>query len=147
MTTPDDLARLRANLADELDGAALYEALAGVERDPERSAVFARLAQAERAHAAFWQERLRAAGAAVPAHAPSARTRLLIRLARWFGPAFVLPSVTSAEFAGRNRYAGQADALAAGLSAEEHGHAAVLRSVAARGGLSGTQIAGAEVGS
>ena len=53
-----DEARLLRNWRDELDSAALYAALARIERDPEQRAIYEELASAERRHAAFWEERL-----------------------------------------------------------------------------------------
>jgi VIT1/CCC1 family predicted Fe2+/Mn2+ transporter len=131
MATPD-LERYRANLRDELDGAALYEAMAAAESDPDRQDLFLKLAQAEAAHAHVWRQKIEAAGGAVPRHAPSFRTRLLGRLARHFGPAFVMPVIATAERSDQNKYAGQADALA--LSAEERGHAAIVTEMAKMSG-------------
>lgn len=146
MTESADIERYRRNLRDELDGAALYAALAAAEDDPVRKDLFLQLSQAEAGHAGVWREKLAAAGIAPVEHLPGFRTRLLARLARRFGPAFVLPAITAAEFADRDKYAGQKDAQA--LSAEERGHAAVLGATAgsarARGGLTGAQIAKAE---
>src|SRR5438552_1214294 len=124
----DDLRRYRDNLRDELNGAALYEALARAEPDPVRKDLFQQLAQAETNHANIWREKLQAAGANIDDFAPSFRTRVLGRLARRFGPHFVLPTIAAAEFADRNKYAGQADAQA--ISAEERGHAAVVQTIA-----------------
>jgi len=67
---------------------------------------------------------------------PGFRTRLLAKLAQRFGPRFVLPTIAAAEFADRNKYAGQSDAHA--ISAEERGHAAVIQAVAANAGIGGT---------
>ncbi|MEO7207652.1 MAG: VIT1/CCC1 transporter family protein [Steroidobacteraceae bacterium] len=50
-------------------------------------------------------------------------------LARRFGVAFVVPSITARELADRNRYSNQEDAKAAGLTEEERGHAAVMRTI------------------
>jgi hypothetical protein len=94
-----DIKRYRDNLRDELNGAALYAALAAAETDPLRKDLFLQLAQR-------------------------------------FGPRFVLPTVAAAEFADRNKYAGQSDAHA--ISAEERGHAAVIQAVAANSGNNGT---------
>src|SRR5690348_13113758 len=141
-----DTRRYRDNLRDELNGAALYAALASAERDPLRKDVFAQLAQAEAAHAQFWRDKLKAAGFGEEAFAPDLRTRVLARLARRFGPRFVLPTIAAAEFADRSKYSGQADAQA--LSAEERGRAAVVRAVAdapqTTAGVSGADIARAE---
>jgi VIT1/CCC1 family predicted Fe2+/Mn2+ transporter len=69
---------------------------------------------------------------------------VLLLLARLFGPAFVLPSVSAGELKDRNKYAGQPDARAAGLSSDERGHAAVMQAMARHGSMSGEQIASAE---
>jgi vacuolar iron transporter family protein len=120
-------ARLLGNWRAECDSSELYAALARLERDPERRALYLGLAGAERRHAAFWEERLRSACGAVPPFRPSARIRILILLARHLGTRFVVPSVIAREMKERDDYVGQDDAQAAGLPFEEHGHAAALR--------------------
>ncbi|WP_018230626.1 VIT1/CCC1 transporter family protein [Methyloversatilis universalis] len=141
MTSNHD--RYQANLRDELDGAALYAALAEAETDPVRRDLFRQLAEAETAHAQLWRSKLEAAGVKPEAFRPSFRTRTLAMLAKRFGPSFVLPSVATAEFADRDKYAGQADA--ASLSAEERSHAAVLEAAAGKPrGMSGAAIAKGE---
>jgi VIT1/CCC1 family predicted Fe2+/Mn2+ transporter len=135
--------RFRTNLRDELNGSALYAALADAERDPVRKDLFLQLSQAEGAHAQFWRDKLAAAGVKEVSFVPDFRTRLLARLAKRFGPRFVLPTIAAAEFADRNKYAGQSDAHA--LSADESGHAAVVRAVAgSASGVTGADIARAE---
>jgi len=133
MATPQDIARFRDNLKDEVNGSALYAALAAAEQDPVRKDLFLQLSQAEADHAQFWRDKLTAAGITVEGMVPSFRTRLLARMARRFGPRFVLPTIAAAESAGQNRYAKQADAQA--LAAEERGHATVLH--AATGATAG----------
>ena len=141
MTT--DTERYQHNLRDELDGAALYAGLAQAERDPVRKDLFLQLAQAETEHAALWRSKLDAAGVAPKRFSPSFRTRVLARLARHFGPHFVLPALSVAEFADRDKYAGQADAAA--LSADERSHAAVLgAAVGQPKGMVGADIARSE---
>ncbi|MGO9994944.1 MAG: VIT1/CCC1 transporter family protein [Steroidobacteraceae bacterium] len=140
-----DIKRYRNNLRDELNGAALYAALAAAETDSIRKDLFLQLAQAESSHAQLWRDKLAAAGVHDERFVPAFRTRLLARLAQRFGPGFVLPTVAAAEFADRNKYAGQSDAHA--ISAEERGHAAVIQAVAAnpRGdATTGADIARAE---
>ena len=124
----DDIKRCRDNLRDELDGAALYAAIAAAERDPLRKDLFLQLAQAEARHAELWRGKLAAAGVKEERYVPSFRTRLLARLAGRFGPAFVMSTIAAAEFSDRNNCATQADAHA--ISAEERGHAAVVRELA-----------------
>ena len=120
-------ARLLRNWRDELDSAALYDALAHIERDRHQRAVYEELAGAERRHAAFWEERLRAAGQWIPAFHPALRTRILIHLARRLGIGFVVPSVIAREMKDGDAYAQQDDARAAGLALDEQGHASALR--------------------
>jgi vacuolar iron transporter family protein len=52
-----ELARVLGNWRDERDSAALYQALAALERNSRLSRVFARLADAERRHSAYWEQR------------------------------------------------------------------------------------------
>ena len=140
-----DIRRYQDNLRDELNGAALYAALAAAESDPLRKDLFMQLAQAESSHAQLWRDKLSAAGVQDERFVPGFRTRLLAKLAQRFGPRLVLPTIAAAEFADRNKYAGQTDAHA--ISAEERGHAAVIQAVAANagsGGTTGTDIARAE---
>ena len=46
MMTPDEPARLLRNWRDELDSAALYAALAQIERDPQQRGVYQELESA-----------------------------------------------------------------------------------------------------
>ncbi|WP_035057546.1 VIT1/CCC1 transporter family protein [Andreprevotia chitinilytica] len=145
MTDPANTRRFLRNWHDEMNGAALYDVLADVDRDPNRQDIFRQLAESERGHARVWQQRLQRAGVTVPAFKPDFRTRLLRRLVRWFGPGFVMSTVAAAEYADRNKYAGQPDAAL--LSTEERGHAAIVQAVAGRGGrhgADGSTIANAE---
>jgi len=125
----NELSRLLRNWKAERDSAALYQALAAIERNSSLSSVFTKLAASEREHSTFWEERLRSMGHLVPQFQPSLRTRMLTHLARQFGVAFVIPSITSRELADRDHYSDQEDARAAGLAQEERGHAAVMRTI------------------
>jgi vacuolar iron transporter family protein len=145
VTAPADIERYRRNLRDELDGSALYAALAAAESDPVRKDLFHQLSEAEGTHAEFWRKKLAAAGIHATATGPTLRTRILGALAKRFGPRFVLPAIAAAEFADRNKYAEQADAQI--LSSEEQGHAAVVNAVAGNSRVSpsiGSDIARAE---
>lgn len=105
----------------------LYGALARMNRAAAGRNVYEELEHAERRHVGFWEERLRAAGHALPAHRRSLRTRILILLARHLGAGFIVPSVVAREMSERDLYASQSDAREAGLADEEHDHAATLR--------------------
>ncbi|HUN25768.1 MAG TPA: VIT1/CCC1 transporter family protein [Steroidobacteraceae bacterium] len=120
-------AELLANWLAELDSAALYAAIARTARDRARRGEYEALAATERAHAQYWERRLRSAGHSLPRYRPSWRTQLLIGLVRLIGARFVLPSITAREMQDRDRYAGLAEPGAAELARDEQAHAALLR--------------------
>ncbi|HTI66296.1 MAG TPA: VIT1/CCC1 family protein [Caulobacteraceae bacterium] len=140
----DEVRRFRDNLQAELDGTAVYDALARAESDPKVAAVYRRLAATEEAHAEFWRSKLRAAGAPPGRDRPSARASTLAWLARRFGPGLVLPVVARAEARDSGHYADQPDAVAAGLDKDERGHARVIAAASAPGGMAGAALASLE---
>jgi len=121
--------RYRSNLQGEIDGAALYRALADAEANPQLAEVYRRLGAVEEAHAEFWRKELARVGARLPVLRAGWRTRFLIRLARWFGPSFVLPTVASLERADVTRYDAQPEAAASGLPSAERSHSRVIEAV------------------
>jgi VIT1/CCC1 family predicted Fe2+/Mn2+ transporter len=125
--TGDDRDRYRANYLAEMDGIALYRALAAAEKDEKRAAVFGQLARAEERHADRWAGLLRSAGAAAPDYTPTARVRMLGFLARLFGTQRVLPIVSNIESSDANRYSSQQEA--SGLPEEEDSHRETLRTM------------------
>jgi VIT1/CCC1 family predicted Fe2+/Mn2+ transporter len=93
-----NIAQSLENLRLEQDAVALYEALAGIERDPRRSAAFRHIAANERRHAEIWATRLRELGATVPPPPrPRARVRLIILAARLLGTRAVSDLVKALE--------------------------------------------------
>ena len=151
--------RVLRNWKDERDSAALYEALAAIERNPRLKSVFNKLAASELEHSDYWAEQLRAQGQPLPVFRPSHRTRIMAGLAWRFGVAFVIPNIAARELADRDRYSNQEDARAAGLNHEERGHAAVMRTIgiygpceegvpgrSARGGMLGNNLRAAILG-
>jgi VIT1/CCC1 family predicted Fe2+/Mn2+ transporter len=129
----------RAHWADEQDGAALYRALAeGAEA--EQREIFLALAAAEERHARHWAAKLVELGLPEPRpeeHRPSPRTRLLIWLARRFGPRAVLPIVERAEIADATHY-DDVPAAKPQMAVDERIHARVLASLSpatVRGGI------------
>jgi len=140
---PDDVARFRANLQDEVDSAALYRAMAAAEAQPQLASVYRRLAEVEEKHAGFWEERLRAAGAPVPARRPSRRSRILAWLARRFGPQLVLPTLVAAEGQDSSGYDRQAESRGTAMAGEEASHGRVLGTIlrTTAGGLEGSALA------
>lgn len=130
-----------AHLQDELDGVALYQALAAAEQNPKLAEVYQRLAQVEQRHADTWRARLEAAGVTTPAHRLSWRTRVLIWLAQRFGVGAVLPSISALEQVDAHKY-NQANA-APGMAGDEQSHARLLRYITqpVQGGLEGGALA------
>ena len=138
-TEPDEQRRLKDNLQDEVDGAAVYNALADAEKDENLARIYRRLASVESAHAEFWRSRL---GRRAPSLSPSLRARALAFLARRFGAGFVLPTLAAAERRDSSHYDTQPDAVAGGLPADERSHARIISAAAStHSGLSGPALA------
>lgn len=138
----NDTARQLANFRDEFDGAALYRALSETESDPKLSQVYAKLASVEEAHAEFWKRSVEQSGMRIQNIHPSGRTRILIWLAKRFGPAFIVPTIVQLEAKDSLKYDQQADAVAAGLPEDERSHLRLMSKIAAPiEGLSGPSIA------
>jgi vacuolar iron transporter family protein len=117
--------RWRDLLASERDAAELYTRIARSETG-ERRTIFEELAAVERRHAAHWEEKIRDAGAAVPAAGgPSVRTRLLASAAARMSPNAILPLIERSERADASMYDADPDA-APGMAADEHGHARTI---------------------
>jgi VIT1/CCC1 family predicted Fe2+/Mn2+ transporter len=132
MTTPtleltaDERARSLANLKLERDAITLYDSLASIEKDPDRAAVFQRIAANERRHAEIWASRLEGAGATVPPMSgPRPRVRLVIMLARLFGPERVADLVRGLEGDEEAAYASQMTPETESIAKDEREHAAM----------------------
>jgi vacuolar iron transporter family protein len=131
--TKDDIRRYRENIRDEVDGAALYRALADAEEDERLSGIYRRLAETEDRHRAVWEEHLRTAGADVPAFKPSRRVRMLGWLARRFGADSIAPIAMRMEANAYTMYDNQPEAVARGLPRDERSHARIFREIARTG--------------
>jgi vacuolar iron transporter family protein len=139
---PSDLDRYRANLQAEIDGAALYRALSEIEAEGELSRVYARMAEAEERHAELWRTKLREAGITTVPPEPGWRTRILISVARRFGPSLILPTVTQREEADSERYRDQPEARGSRMAADERSHARLFRAISEQtAGLPGEAVA------
>jgi vacuolar iron transporter family protein len=142
MTDVNEQRRFRDNLQGEVDGAAVYAALAEAEKDPNVASIYRRLAAVERAHAEFWRSRLDRASRTRTTMTPSFRARGLSWLARRFGPSFVLPAIAAGEARDSSHYDTQPDAVAGGLSADERSHARIIHAASAgHRGLAGPALA------
>jgi len=121
-----EIERYRANLQGEVDGAAMYRAMADLEKQPQRAEIYRRLAAAEESHADFWRKHLAGAGVFTQTPRPGWRTRLLIFIARRFGPDLVLPTLRTLEEVDRDHYDRQDETASTGMPAQERSHARVL---------------------
>jgi VIT1/CCC1 family predicted Fe2+/Mn2+ transporter len=137
-----DTQRFLNNLQAEIDGAALYRALADVEAGGELAAIYVRMAESEERHAEIWRTKLREAGVSELPTSPGWRTRALITLARRLGPSIILPTVTQREQADSERYRGQPEARGTGMAADERSHARLFRAISEQtAGLPGEAVA------
>jgi vacuolar iron transporter family protein len=112
--------------------------MAAGEPDPRLTKVYTNLAAMEEAHIAFWEARLRTAGAPIPPRRPSWRSRVLGGIARRFGPELVLATIAAKEEVDQNAYLTQSETATTRMSAQERWHATVLKQ------LVGTQRRGLE---
>jgi VIT1/CCC1 family predicted Fe2+/Mn2+ transporter len=129
-----DLRRYRENYLKEQEGIALYRALAKAERDPDRAAIFEKLAAAEARHAERWARLIEGQGAEVPQYRPGLRVLLLSWVSRRLGTQPVLSVVTGLETSDQRDYASQAEAE--GLPAAERSDGRTLRLMEQRGDAS-----------
>jgi vacuolar iron transporter family protein len=143
--------QFREHWADELDGAAMYRALAE-HTDGEQREIFLELAKAEERHAAHWAAKLVELGEPAPRperHRRGLRVRLVAWLARRFGARAVLPIVERAELADAGHYDGVPEATVA-MATDERIHARVLAgltpSAARAGGIMRAAIFGVNDG-
>jgi vacuolar iron transporter family protein len=124
--TADERARSLANLKLERDAITLYDSLAAIEKNPDRARVFQRIAANERRHADIWASRLEQAGATIPAAgAPRARVRMVIWLAKLFGPERVADLVRGLEGDEEAAYESQMTPETESIAADEREHAAM----------------------
>jgi VIT1/CCC1 family predicted Fe2+/Mn2+ transporter len=122
-----DLATSLENLKLERDAIVLYDALAGIERDPARASAFQRIAANERRHAEVWASKLRELGATVPeADGPRPRVRFIIAVARVFGTRSVADLVRALEGDEEATYMGQGTSPEVdAIAADEREHAEI----------------------
>lgn len=128
----DDPRRFLKYLAAEREAGHMYRELAEL-TDGDRREALLELADIEAHHAAHWQEQLRAAGIRIPPDPgidPSSE-RIVAR-ARQLSLDAVLPDLEAAEREAQGTYDTEPAALA-GMAADEHEHARVLRDMADRG--------------
>ena len=89
----DSIKQYREYLSEEVDGIYIYTQLAEIEDDPGLSEVYSHLAESEQRHIDLWQKELGKLYADTALPQPSTRARLLMWVARTFGPDIVLPVI------------------------------------------------------
>jgi vacuolar iron transporter family protein len=138
--TRDDIARYKENLQGEIDAIALY-ALLGEKEDSEALKHFyTRMVEVESVHAGVWRDRLEAAGIDTSRMHPAWRARILMFVARHFGPQLVVPTIAEKEGSDEAMYDEQPEALAR-MPGDERSHARLFRELAAGRGVEGGAIA------
>src|SRR3954471_6856902 len=126
-----DTARSVENLKLERDAIALYDALAGIEKDDRRAAAFRSIASNERRHASIWASKLAELGAEVPpATKPRLRVRFIIAVARLFGTHAVSDLVQALEGDEEELYDAQSSPEVASIAADERQHAEIWKLLA-----------------
>lgn len=135
--------RYLENWQSEVDSAAQYTAMAQAEANPQLKKIYENLAAAEEKHVLFWEKQLHALGAEIPRRRPTWRSRLLIRMAKTFGPQLVLSTVAESERSAQNVYVRQQETSGTEMTAEEQWHSRVLEQMARtfRAGVSGGALA------
>ena len=139
--TDDDLRRYRENLQGEIDGVAVYLAMADGEKDPPLRELYHRLAETEKRHGAVWEQRLHDAGVDTSRMGPSWRARVLGVAARRLGAGVVAPTVAEQEGRAQSMYDAQPEAAGTTLPQDERSHARLFRELAGGGGLAGGELA------
>jgi vacuolar iron transporter family protein len=141
---PSDTQQSLENLRLERDAILLYDALASIEKDPNRAGAFRRIAANERRHADIWARKLEERGADVPPPPtrPRARVAVIVFLARLFGTRAVSDLVTALEGDEEDVYTSQSSPEVAGIAADEREHAEIWQRLKA-GDATGGQPAGA----
>ena len=124
--TPAQIKRWRKHLAEERMEARTYRDLSE-RRTGEERAVLRQLEDAERRHEEYWLARL--GEHALPAPKPPLRTRAAAVLAHLFGTIFILAMAQRAE---QRSSRDVDDDVPAHMQADEHIHAEVIRSLAAK---------------
>jgi len=140
MATPNDIKRYRSALREERNSASLYREMAVAETDPKIASVYRYLAETEDRHAEMFAGKLRAAGAVVPAFRPAVRTKILGWIARRFGVALILPSLSATESGAAANYDQHEDSAA--LAPSERSHALFFRQIGGKStGMEGSALA------
>ncbi len=92
-----EIARWLESYQDEVNSAHLYRYISSVEKSEPLKVVYQRMAESEMRHIAVWEKRLREAGKTDLPTSPDLRTRILVVIARVFGPQAILSILMGGE--------------------------------------------------
>ena len=106
----EDIARYRENLQGEIDAIALYALLAEIEESAALKHFYSRMVEVETVHATVWRERVDAVGIDTSGMSVGWRYRVLMFVARHFGPSLVVPTIAEREAADEGMYDDQPEA-------------------------------------
>src|ERR1035437_3515505 len=140
VATKADVVRYRENLQGEIDAIALYALLAQKEEGGTLKDFYTRMVEVETIHADVWRAQLEGAGVDTHRMSPAWRARVLMFIARHFGPSFVVPTIAEHEASDEAMYDDQPEALAR-MPGDERSHARLFRELAAGRGVEGGTIA------
>lgn len=129
MNGQPDNEKYRAYLKAELEAAAMYRALAEVDKGTFKEEIFLELVEGELRHAARWAEKLGLDPTRMEPAKADFRVSIYRVAARFFGTSRVIPWLVRAEIKDIRKYA--EDPEAHDLVIEERRHARVLRQAAA----------------
>lgn len=142
----DTIKKYISYIDDEKNSAAIYQAMADVEKDERIAEVYRRMVGVENKHAAKWEKMVIDGGGQVPEFKLSWRTWTLIWLAKRFGPEMVLPGLQAMERDGTGGYAN--DPEAQDIIGDEKSHSIVLgqirKTARGGGGMEGSALAALE---
>jgi VIT1/CCC1 family predicted Fe2+/Mn2+ transporter len=132
---PPDTDQSLENLRLERDAILLYDALAAIEKNPDRAAAFGRIAANERRHADIWATKLTERGLEVPPAParPRMRVAFIVLIARLFGTRSVSDLVSALEGDEEDIYESQSSPEVAAIAADEREHAEIWRRLKADG--------------
>ncbi len=102
--TARDLKWLEGNYVDELTAEWVYNELARIDGDKDRAKLLGELAEYERRHAVTWMEVMQRLGHPLPPTKHMRNMRMLVALAKVFGPGAVLPLLHKGEVEGIAKY-------------------------------------------
>jgi VIT1/CCC1 family predicted Fe2+/Mn2+ transporter/demethoxyubiquinone hydroxylase (CLK1/Coq7/Cat5 family) len=136
----EDIDRFRENLQGEIDAVALYSVLMEKESSQALREFYCRMVEVEEVHAGVWRKNLEAAGVDTSRMRPAWRAKVLMFVARRFGPGMVVSTIAGREAADEAMYDDQPEALAR-MPGDERSHARLFRELASSRGVEGAAIA------